>query len=896
MNLNDLNKGLVYTNSKCIGCHRCISGCPVLGANIAVKTEKGNQIHVNNEKCLHCGRCFTSCHHDAREFHDDTSRFLEDLRQGKPVSLLVAPSFFIIYGDRSGQILGYLKSLGLNLIYDVSYGADIAIWAYLKWLEEHGTGGEIAPPCSAVVNYIEKYSDILSKRLIPVKSPLMCLATYIRKHLKNTDKLAFLTPCIAKKDEIDAPDNAGLVDYNVTFSHLLRELGGVDFSGFSTRVELSDFGLGRLFPVPGGLSENIRHFVSVDHTVREVHGELDVYEYFMNLEKRIQDGKELPFLIDCLNCGQGCFSGPATEQRNAIDEDIFLRLQRNRRPNPQIPTEENPYLQELPLEERRKRLWERFADFDLSDYLCSYRGLEEKYLDERYDGTVSGETYADLEKTFLLMHKTTEASRKINCHACGYSSCIEMATAISKGYNLRENCVHFLKDEMLLISKLDIRNNISNYNAYLEFTEKLLSTGKMTDYVFIYCNINNFKLVNETYGFKEGEKILQECCRYAASLMHEDELMALTGGNNFVGVFHTSRLNEITSALNPIALKVTKKDASQKNLPAIDVSLNTRIAVYHPDGTDTSVHMVTEKLSITLDSIDRTKGQSLLYYNDSIRQRQKKEAKMAVSVAPALKNREFHVYYQPKVNITSHEIVGAEALIRWVRNGEVIPPMEFIPVCERKGIVQKLDFFVLEAVCQDIAAWNAADIPVVTISVNFSKVHFVTDQVADRIHDVIRRHGIDTKYIEVEFTETACIENTKELITSIKKLHDYGIASSMDDFGMKYSTLSMLQKMNFDTLKLDKSFLDNISSEDDRKRAVVKNVIQMAHELDMKIVSEGIETRQELAYIENLNGDIAQGYLFDKPLTRKEFEKRLMQRKYLNHGKGRSPMPAHDGR
>ena len=116
-----LNEGLIYTNENCIGCNRCISGCPVLGANISVRKDGRNQILVDNEKCLHCGRCLKTCHHHAREYRDDTETFLEDLRGGALISLLVAPSFFIIYDKKAFQILGYLKALGVHLIYDVSY-------------------------------------------------------------------------------------------------------------------------------------------------------------------------------------------------------------------------------------------------------------------------------------------------------------------------------------------------------------------------------------------------------------------------------------------------------------------------------------------------------------------------------------------------------------------------------------------------------------------------------------------------------------------------------------------------------------------------------------------------------------------------------------------------------
>lgn len=868
-----LNEGLVYTKDNCIGCNRCISGCPVLGANISVQNGGKNQIYVDNEKCLHCGRCLVTCHHNARAYRDDTRRFLEDLRSGVPVSLLVAPAFFITYDKKAYEILGYLKSLGAKLIYDVSYGADIATWAYLAYLREFTLEGAIAPPCSAVVNYIEKYSKELVKKLIPVQSPLMCLAVYIRRYLKETDRLAFISPCIAKKDEIDDEANQGLIQYNVTFAHLAKALEGVDVSGYSAKVECSDFGLGRLYPVPGGLSDNIRHFVSSSATIREIHGERAVYDYFAKLEQRILEGKELPFLVDCLNCRQGCLTGTATSKQCSLDDDIFFRVQKYRKADRTIEEEVNPYLQELPLEERVKRLNERFAGLRLSDFMREYS--DEKYLDERHIFTYNAKHGEEIDTIFTLMHKDTEESRCIDCHSCGYSSCLEMATAIYKGYNIIENCVHYVKDENLRISMIDIRSGIPNYNAYLNFTDRLISEGKITEYDTIYFNISNFKFINQKFGFRQGDVALREYCGILAKLASKEELMALIGGNNFVGVIRKERLPVILEELKAVPVSCLKDSVTGEK-----VCISARIAVYCPDGTDTSPQMIMEKLSSTYDEINRGQNQTVRYYDDKIRQRKSREELIMHAIEPALKKREFVVFYQPKVDMNSRRIIGAEALIRWSHNGTLVPPIEFIPISEKTGQVQKLDFYVLDTVCRHIGEWIEKGIGVVPVSVNFSKHHFVENTVAERINQVAESWKIPKEYLEIEFTETAYIEGSANLISSINKLHEFGIAASMDDFGTGYSSLSMLQNMSFDTLKLDKSFLDNRSLGKDRSRAVIGNIIRMAKELDMSIVSEGIETESELEYMKGLNCDIAQGYLFDKPLTHDEFEQRLRQSIY----------------
>ena len=245
------------------------------------------------------------------------------------------------------------------------------------------------------------------------------------------------------------------------------------------------------------------------------------------------------------------------------------------------------------------------------------------------------------------------------------------------------------------------------------------------------------------------------------------------------------------------------------------------------------------------------------------------------SVEPGLQAKEFEVFYQPKVNMKTRKLIGAEALIRWRRNGSIVPPMDFIPICEKVGLVQKLDFYVLDTVCRHIVEWIDKGITMVPISVNFSKQHFVEDTVAEHINKIAEKWKTPKQYLEIEFTETAYLDDGHNLVSSIDKLHEFGISSSMDDFGTGYSSLSMLQNMSFDTLKLDKTFLQE--GNDERSRKVIENIIRMAKELNMSIVSEGIETEKELQYMSDMDCDIAQGYLFDKPLTHDEFEKRLIR-------------------
>jgi len=194
-----VNGGLVVTNDNCIGCNKCISVCSCVGACRSSEAEGRNRIDVDGSKCVACGACFDVCEHSAREFIDDTEEFFNALKKGERISLLLAPAFKANYPGEYEKVLGGLKGLGVNRIISVSFGADITTWGYLNYIQKHNFTGGISQPCPAVVGYIERYIPELIPKLFPVQSPMMCAAIYARKVMGITDKLAFISPCIAKQ-------------------------------------------------------------------------------------------------------------------------------------------------------------------------------------------------------------------------------------------------------------------------------------------------------------------------------------------------------------------------------------------------------------------------------------------------------------------------------------------------------------------------------------------------------------------------------------------------------------------------------------------------------------------------------------------------------------------------
>ena len=433
-------KGLVYTNDSCVGCNKCISVCSCVGAMVAKKDDKGkNVITVDPEKCVACGACLDVCEHNARTFEDDTERFFADLARGEKISILIAPAFLENYPKEYESVLGGLKKLGVNRMISVSFGADITTWAYLNYVKKYDFTGGISQPCPAVVSYIERYVPELLPKLFPVQSPMMCSAIYAKQVMNISDKLAFISPCIAKKEEINSKRGKGLIQYNVTFDHLMRYVREHQISGPSCKDEIS-YGLGSIYPTPGGLKENVYWFLGEDVFIRQCEGEKHMYQYLQKNKKQIAKG-ETPYLfIDALNCSAGCLYGTATESEKNATDDVMMEMMRIRKASKNKEFR-HTWSKKLSPKQRLRLLNKQFSHLNLADYVCEYEDKSEKCK-------FNIPSPAQLDEIFNEMDKRTKESREINCSCCGYDTCELMATAIHNGFNYKENCIYYMKGQV----------------------------------------------------------------------------------------------------------------------------------------------------------------------------------------------------------------------------------------------------------------------------------------------------------------------------------------------------------------------------------------------------------------------------------------------------------------
>ena len=865
--MKEMKKGLVYTNDNCIGCNKCIRACSCIGACVSTQPdERGiSRIEVDGSLCVACGACFDVCEHKARAFRDDTEKFFEDLKRGEPISLLIAPAFQANYPKEYAEVLGGLKAMGVRRMINVSFGADITTWGYINYIKDHGFTGGISQPCPAVVGYIERYIPELIPKLFPVQSPLMCAATYARKELGITDRLAFISPCIAKKLEIDDPNNHGYVSYNVTFDHLMEYVREHGVKGEPCPDEI-EYGLGSIYPMPGGLKENVLWLLGRDAFVRQVEGEKRLYHYLERNRKLLADGATPYLFVDALNCENGCLCGTGTELPLSVTDSALYNLH-DIQESVKKDTKDSPWSRMASPEERLLSLNRQFAHLDPKDYERHYTDRSGQYIRRIPD-------VMELDRIFVEMNKLDEESRHINCSCCGYDTCEEMAVAIFNDFNHKDNCIHYLKDKLAQkASETDAMTGLPNTAGFSSYVDDLVMKGTLAEYNAFYLNIKNFGLFNKRYGKHAADKILMKYAKILSSFVSEDECVGRLSGDAFIVLIHKDKTDALLNLLQGVEVHTT---ADGEETMVIVQAISGCLDI---DDGRLDAETILGRCSMALNVAKNKDRVPYLFSTPELHETVMRQKQLLEGFPEALANGEFQAFYQPKVNTETNTLIGAEALVRWIKDGSVIRPDEFIPILETDDSICKLDFYILESVCRDIRRWLNEGTEPVRISTNFSRKNLSLPDFSERIRKIIERYDIPREYIEVELTETMSEEENDRLSQFIRSMNEANIVMAIDDFGSGYSSINLLRDFPADVLKLDKSFIDkHINTK--RDNVVVANIARMAKELNMRVITEGVENWDQVDFLKGVDIKYVQGYLFDKPLSKEDFEQRLENRQY----------------
>ena len=351
---------------------------------------------------------------------------------------------------------------------------------------------------------------------------------------------------------------------------------------------------------------------------------------------------------------------------------------------------------------------------------------------------------------------------------------------------------------------------------------------------------------------------------------HSDEEIARLGGDNFVVICRNENVSDFINKIKDVHISHEFRSVKR------EFQLGVTAGIAGLEGV-TKPREVMARTSIAYQAARKNGAGSIVVFTKEIQKHLMDDQEILAAFPQALAAGEFVVYYQPKVRISDKSVYGAEALVRWVRDGQVVAPARFIPQLEREGSVCRLDYYMLEQVCGFLKNRLDKGQKIVPVSVNFSRRHLEEIDLVERITGTIDRFGIDRSYIEIELTESEDYQNYEIMSSVIERLKERGISTSIDDFGTGFSSLNMIKKVDLDTIKIDKSLIpfDDVNNNKHQDIVMFSSIIDLIGRLGKKSVAEGVETTQQLDYLEKLGCDIVQGYVFDKPLQKDEFEHRL---------------------
>ena len=420
------------------------------------------------------------------------------------------------------------------------------------------------------------------------------------------------------------------------------------------------------------------------------------------------------------------------------------------------------------------------------------------------------------------------------------------------------------------IMTTDINTGVANQNSLMYYAVNLIKNGRIGDYTGIFFNIHNFKYVNKVFDYSQGDVILRNYAQMVKSYLDSDEEIARLGGDNFVVICRNENASDFISKIKDVHMSHEFRSVKR------ELQLGVTAGIACLEGVD-KPREVMARTSIAYQAARKTGAGSIVVYTKEIQKHLMDDQEILAAFPQALAAGEFVVYYQPKVRIADKSIYGAEALVRWVRDGQVVTPARFIPQLEREGSVCRLDYYMLEQVCGFLKSRLDKGLKIVPVSVNFSRRHLEEGDLVERITGTIDRFGIDRSYIEIELTESEDYQNYEIMSSVIGRLKERGISTSIDDFGTGFSSLNMIKKVDLDTIKIDKSLIpfDDVNNNKHQDIVMFSSIIDLIGRLGKKSVAEGVETTQQLDYLEKLGCDIVQGYVFDKPLPKDEFEQRL---------------------
>ena len=419
------------------------------------------------------------------------------------------------------------------------------------------------------------------------------------------------------------------------------------------------------------------------------------------------------------------------------------------------------------------------------------------------------------------------------------------------------------------LAYIDPITGLGNYNAYLARTkEKLEMNGKKT---IIILDIDKFKSFNKKYGHMNGNELLRRVGEEIKHAIRKTDIVCRLA-NDVFGIFLVGEVDveNITGRLN--------NKISRIKIGDIWYNLRISMGVYICDKDEKDVQSTIDKAIMAHDSIKGKYHVPYGVFTEEFEQKMIRESEIENMMEDAIKNKEFEVYYQPQINTQTEKMEGAEALVRWKKDGNMISPGEFIPIFEKNYFIIKLDEYVYERVCKNIQEMKKQIKEIPKISVNISKESLLEKDFLEKYMKITEQYGISPNDIEIEITERTTVDNNIDMKEILEKIKEKGFSIAIDDFGTGYSSLNMLEMLPIDMIKIDKSFIDRID-EKKQKINLLEIILLITKKLNLKTVAEGVEKSKQVAYLKKVNCDFIQGYFYAKPLGFEVFKSYVKENK-----------------
>lgn len=396
--------------------------------------------------------------------------------------------------------------------------------------------------------------------------------------------------------------------------------------------------------------------------------------------------------------------------------------------------------------------------------------------------------------------------------------------------------------------------------------ERLDKEPKKYKYIIV-LDINKFKMINKAYGYNAGDKILLSIANKLEEIFGTSFLISRYSNDYF------SILFDYKENIYNLISKIVNKIENIK-IDNISYNLSVNMGVYKIKDSDNNISVVMDKAIIAHSASKGNVYDRYHIYDDAMEKMVEEEEKIESKMYQALMAKEFKVYFQPKIYTDTEKIYGAEALVRWEHDGQIIQPGRFIPLFEKNKFILKLDTFIFEEVCKNMKRWKEEFNLEPIVSINISRDHFMDEHFLEKYFIIVAKYNINPNKIDLEITESAAVEDGIDIIGIINKIKKLGFLVSIDDFGTGYSTLNILQDMKIDIIKIDKSFVDRIGK---KKKNIIDYILKIGKELGLITIAEGVETKEQKDYLLKNGCNIIQGYYYSKPLPLKEFEEYLKE-------------------